>query len=260
MKIRQAHVTSSTFRQAFLQKYKLAQHTDNTRPTIFFGVYQKTVAKIMQVQAPVVCVWAGTDLIHAMNYPGIYIPLLSRTDVRHVVISMISRKSIELIAGFYNLALDIQQIPITPLDYSAFKPLPMGNMAYCYAPEKNGYVYQNQLATLVHRVAVQQGIPFHLSQDHHVPRPEMPGIYKNTFCNVRLTVHDGLPNTVVEMALMGRRSLWNGDPYFPGVQTWTGIPHVLQFIRDEQQREYPDIWIREATLDYINPPDHWMNI
>jgi len=61
-------------------------------------------------------------------------------------------------------------------------------------------------------------------------------IYERCFCGLRLTKHDGLPNQVIEMGVMGRRTIYNGD--IPGSISWNknNIDEIIKNIDIESQK------------------------
>jgi hypothetical protein len=67
-----------------------------------------------------------------------------------------------------------------------------------------------------------------------LPHEEMPSIYSQCFLGLRLTMHDGLPNSVLEMGLMGRRSVYNGD--IPGAIPYTSFNGIVDAIQKERKK------------------------
>lgn len=248
----QAHVTSDMFRPYFLQKYNLQPLTNNNKPAIFFGVYKKQLPRIMAVSAPVICIWVGTDCLQAVRDPKAFAPLFARSDVRHIAISDVCSRSLALTAVGPNHTV----LPITPFDYKEFNIRPLGKQVYYYGLETNRVVYSIDIFNYVKNMLASTGISIYHTQNHDTPRHMMPGIYQDMFCNIRITMHDGLPNTVIEMALMGRHSLWNGSA--PGCNHWNCFTDIYNFIIHEAARTQPDKLLRQQMLDFLNIPNDWM--
>jgi hypothetical protein len=65
-------------------------------------------------------------------------------------------------------------------------------------------------------------------------REQLVDVYAQCFVNLRLTPHDGCPNTNIEMGLMGRRSIYNGD--LPCSIRWNTVDDICQSIEREYLR------------------------
>lgn len=253
-KAKQAFVTYPVFKQGFLEKYKLSDYNNASQPAIFFGVYKKTLPAILNHKAPLILIWVGTDCLQAFRQPHVYAPLFQRKDVKHIVISDVGARTL----SFTPIGHKPFHYSITPFTYNEFKPVPMGNKAYYYGLGTNPAVYSRQTFDYIKPLLKDHNIAFHEVTDQRTPRSNMPGVYAQCFCNLRLTMHDGLPNSVIEMALMGRHSLWNGKA--PGTHKWNCFTDIIKFIMQMKEQTEPDLLLREQTLDFINVPDKWMEI
>jgi hypothetical protein len=252
MKITQAHVTSDMFRPHFLQKFNLQPISDTHIPAAFFGIYQKQIPRIMTIKAPVVCIWVGTDCLQAVRNPEAFEPLFQRTDAIHIAISDVCSKSLALTPIGQKHVI----IPITPFTYHEFKPTPLGNAVHYYGLETNRAVYNIETFNYVKNMLKPKNIEFLHTQSHELTRHLMPEFYSQTFCNLRITMHDGFPNTVIEMALMGRHSLWNGSA--PGAHPWNSFTDIYNFIIQQKQASQPDTLLSQQMRDFINIPSDWL--
>ena len=91
-----------------------------------------------------------------------------------------------------------------------------------------------------------------------VKRTQLPDLYRKCFMGLRLTPHDGCSCTAIELGLMGRRIVWNGDS--PNAIKWRTLDDVAAAIREEmkligQTRER----VREDVEKFINVPDYWLD-
>lgn len=86
---------------------------------------------------------------------------------------------------------------------------------------------------------------------------ELKELYKSCFIHLRLTQHDGLPNTIIEMGMMGRRSIYNGG--LPNCYKWKDINDVCRFIKYEyNNRLNSDInKISKDMKDYLLLSKNW---
>jgi len=94
--------------------------------------------------------------------------------------------------------------------------------------------------------------------DKIVQYNSMSGVYDKCFMGIRLTPHDGLPNTVVELGLMGRRCVWNGN--LPNAIPWMKDADIIEAVSKEKDRigqSFPDI--RASMLNHISIGDEWLD-
>jgi hypothetical protein len=76
-------------------------------------------------------------------------------------------------------------------------------------------------------------------------------VYSQCFLNLRLTPHDGCPNTNIEMGLMGRRSIYNGD--LPASIPWTSVDDICQNIMLEYSlREFSNNQVSKIYHTFVN--------
>jgi len=61
----------------------------------------------------------------------------------------------------------------------------------------------------------------------------MHEVYTKCFIGLRLTAHDGFPNTVAELGLMGRKCAWNGAS--PNAIPWQSVDDLVAAIRTESE-------------------------
>ena len=85
----------------------------------------------------------------------------------------------------------------------------------------------------------------------------MPEIYKSSFIGLRLTPHDGLPETVLEMGMMGRRCVWNGD--FPGCYRWETEQDIIDAILKERENiGKTNYKLVEDINNYMEQGNDWL--
>lgn len=250
--IKQALVGANFFKQGFFSKYLLKYYTNPNQPAIFFGCYPRQVRVVLGHQAPGVVVWIGSDALMAREQPERYAPMLQRADLRHIALSQMVSNTLK------GIGIENTIVPLTPFTYEGFEPTAMGRHAYFYNPNKNPQLYGRQWVAKASPLITHSGVSLYHSTTHNIVREEMPWVYSQCFCNLRLTSHDGLSNTVVEMALMGRHSLWNNP--VPGATPWKDEYDIIRFVERERQRKHPDLQLREEMLDYLNVGNEWMLI
>jgi hypothetical protein len=179
--------------------------------------------------------------------------VLKMKNVYHICRSEYIRKDFELCGVSYKF------VRVSPTDPSLFHPVKLGPCIYCYGhkykPEKYGGEEVRKLREMF------PDIKF-LSNDmasNLIPYEEMPSVYAQCFLGLRLTTHDGLPNSVLEMALMGRRSVYNGD--LPGSIHYGSFNDVVKSVREERERVGfgGDESISEETRKMLDIPDDWLH-
>ena len=82
--------------------------------------------------------------------------------------------------------------------------------------------------------------------------------YKKCFIGLRFTSHDGLPNTVVELGLMGIRCIYNGN--LPNAIKWMGVNDIVDNVKEEQNRiGCTNEEIAKEMSEYISISDDWLD-
>jgi hypothetical protein len=85
-------------------------------------------------------------------------------------------------------------------------------------------------------------------------------IYKQCFCGLRLTRHDGLSNTVVELGLMGRRCFWNGGS--PNQITWSEnkVDAIVKRLYEERKLVGKvNTEVATATKNWLDIGEEWLD-
>lgn len=139
------------------------------------------------------------------------------------------------------IAQDLEQHQITYLrrnishsDPAAFSPAPLGSKVYVYGGPKSGaraeFYGLDRLPDIREHLPEVTFVVGHTSPPTH-PHDQMPKVYLDCLIGLRLTPHDGCSNTVVELGLMGRRCVWNGD--LPNAIPWKTTNDIVSAIRNE---------------------------
>jgi hypothetical protein len=249
------------FGKPFLSKYglkDLPKHIEiknsiHNVPCVYFGCYtDRDLRQIQNNKSKLkVVVYGGTDatrrrmLGELKKIDGLY----------HVAIS-------DYIAEDLRTAkIPYKQIGITPVDHSKYDLglAPLGQSVYIYyGSDANAHMYGKGLFEKVQRRL--PNIRFHVCGFGDHSREALVRIYKDSFIGLRLVEHDGLPNTVVEMGLMGRRVIHNGGlpssiPYKPTAED------ICRLIKKERGRWKDSgklLITRDQTLGYLNNSRDWL--
>jgi hypothetical protein len=229
-----------TFGESFLKKYNLINLNsvlDTSKPhnvpCVYFGCYKSKDVRILSNNKSKfkIVVYGGTDATRRRNLKN-----LQRRNgraLRHVSISRYISKDLA------NLRIPYKEIGITPVDHSSYgiKPVPLGNSVYIYnCSEAKKEQYGSALyEEVIRRFAKSdKNIKFEVCAYDSFSREELLRVYKRSFIGLRLIDHDGLPNTVIELGLMGRRTVHNGG--LPSGISYNNIEDICKAIEKEYSK------------------------
>ena len=236
----------SFFKERVERKFNLKPVTSSDQPCVMWGIYKSSDYEFLRLhRAPVILVFRGGDAKKIKNFdkkllkkpvkiyaPGKFISqTLSRYKVKHKI------------------------LPLTgcPLDISVE---PKGDCIYHYDSRKDTLKYGRQYLPEIEKRIGLKIIKANIST---YQREELLDIYRQCFIGLRLTTHDGLPNTVLEMGMMGRRCIYNGD--IPYSIPWQGIDDICESImREYETKEEDNKYISESIKNYINVGTKWLRI
>ena len=252
MRIKQAFVGSPFFKDAFLKKYGLEEYRLKDEPAIFFGCYHTNWRWVMAHQSIVVIIWAGTDATRILSGDRFHKFLCkNRHRIFHVAISKYIEKDLAM-AG-----LAYKSFPVLPHTVSGIEPLPHGNSIYAYIPHIRPEFYGSQLVKQVKYHFPD--IPVIRCSTRDYSRDDLiKYVYPKCFIGLRLTPHDGLSNTVIELALCGRRSVCNAG--YPTTLPWKNIESVIRLIRREKTNPPNPKEISDTVKKWLNVENDWLNV
>lgn len=230
MRILQARVSDSIrfFRRRFLVKYGLVDYHDHGQPAVFFGCYTNADrSAILRNNMLAVLIWGGSDA-KKLGLAGNK-RVLEAPHVRHLAISRSIVEDLERVGARF------RYLPVYPSNPTGFVPVPLGPFVYVYSNHDAptgygmGVVWQ-----AVKRLPDIRFMIRYSSPPHSVKPDQMPGVYAQCFIGLRLTAHDGLSNTVVELGLMGRRCVWNG--WLANAVPWSTLDDVISAICEDRRK------------------------
>jgi hypothetical protein len=189
----------------------MVKYTDPNQPVVFMGCYsQLAKAQIMNHKRwPVVIVWSGSDALRLhevtdfvefckQNDDKIYHIAHShwiQTDLKHWGLKWIDRV-------------------ILPQDLSPFTYADTwGKSVYHYGTTRGWYYGTPIVKRLRDEWQKPKGKPnsFHIANQETYKLPELIEKYRDSFIGIRLTEHDNMGLSAIEMGLMGRRTIFNGN-------------------------------------------------
>jgi hypothetical protein len=234
------------FEQALIDKYGFVPYVDPDAPCVFNGMSTRMdYQMLMRHRGPATVVWCGSDALKTNLYGGL---LKGMKQVRHIAKSTCIQRTLAKHVPF----LETEFIPITPT-LPIKQPVPLGDIVYVYGV---GDLYGSLLLPEVKKRIGSIEI-LHVGKTRFTREDLQRFVYPRTFIGIRLTSHDGLPNTVLEMGLMGRRSIHNGD--VPTSLAWRDPAHVADLILHEyESRATKNIeQVAEETRAFIDIGNDW---
>lgn len=248
--IKQGRVSQSISSFKFLEKYKLSEYKNPREPAIFFGCYNppKDFNTIINHKSLGILVWGGTD-----------IQMIDPYKLRKIK----EKKNIKYIAqsGFIENDLKHAGIICKRLPITTIKPIlnlqSLGNYIYCYAPKCRYNFYGGRILDKLKKLLPNEKFII-ASSPRQYSKEQLIELYKNCFIGLRLTSHDGLPHTVVELGLMGRRCIFNDE--IPNAIQWKTIQDIIRIIKIEKLKiGQTNLQIANAIYNFLNIDNSWLN-
>lgn len=266
------------FERKMQEKYNLTKFTDRKRPVVFMGCYSHMAkTDIMNHQGwPVVIVWSGSDSLRLHERTDFVEFCKKNTDkVFHIAHSHWIQTDLE------HWGLPYIDRVVLPQDLSPFKFEPKwGKSIYHYGTERKWYYGTDIVEKLRLQWEKPKGVPnnFHITNHTAYKLPELLEIYKDSFIGIRLTEHDNMALSAIELGLMGRRSIFNGnipcainysEKY---IQYEPSIRKELFFnkdgLLDEVRRLVLDVWnkwgegpdklLAEEMREFVHDDQEWL--
>jgi hypothetical protein len=232
MRIRQLFLglDYSTWRP-FKIKYGFRNYSEINEPAVFYGMYTKNHYNILMSHRGLsVVVWAGSD---SMNIPPYLVRFFHEN--KHRVFHLAYSHWIKHDLDFHGI--EYIEKPIFGMDFDDFRFSGIrGDRIYNYHARKEARDFYGH-TFMVNLVKKYPAIHVELCVHGQHKRKLMQEVYDRCFMGVRMTTHDQMGLSVIEMGLLGKRSVFNGN-----------VPCALNF-RNEQEAE-------DLILEYwANPPD-----
>ena len=234
--MRQAYISESLagLDQDLIRKYELTAYENPHDTAAFFGMYRdEDFQRVVDHPSDSIVIWFGSD---AKDLPEEWMPEISKKI--NIAISSTVQNSLSA-KGIYSV-----YIPFNATIAEDWPYCKKGNKLYWYyndgCPEFYGSEYIEEIEKLI-------GIPIIKAQHDTFTRDQLYDVYSQTFLNLRLTPHDGCPNTNLQMGLMGRKSIYNGD--LPHSISWSSVEDICDaIIREYNNRNLPD----SVSKDFFN--------
>jgi len=256
------------------ETYRLRDDID--KPVIVFGCYGGgTKADIMKHTGLCIIVWSGSDSVRLHEKPNfVQYCLLNAHRVFHIAHS----HWIQTDLAHYGLKfIDKVVIPTNFNDYSFEKE--RGDAVYHYGTHQRMWYYGTEIMKKIaknwNKLAGYPKIIMTVQNAYKFD--ELYQLYKDSFIGVRLTEHDNMAMSVIEMGLMGRPSIFNGnvpgaipypchpyDHYEPLTRrqwVWQDeslLPIIGKMILERRGME-PDRMLAEEMREFVSDDLKWLD-
>lgn len=254
--IKQAYISEGIrfFRDKFAKKFNLnlidANDTKNIEPlAIFSPCTEEDYNLYRNYKGDVTVVWCGSD---AMKIDKQREGILKSRKARHIAISSFIAKDLD------KLSVPYERIPISPTNID-LKPFDRGDNIYFYGAadkKKSEFYGEHYLKEIEERT----GLKIIKANKNTYSYNELIEVYKTCFIGLRLTIHDGLPNTAIELGLMGRRCVHNGET--PHSYSYKNVGDICDAVMKEYENRHIDDTkqVSKDWRDYVDVGNEWLYI
>jgi hypothetical protein len=235
----QSHISESLagLDKGLIEKYNLIPYKNCIGEIVFMGMYREEDLVLLATHLGTsTIVWFGSD---AKDLPEDWIKFVQSSRniaVSHQVQETLTAKGVDSI-----------WCPINAVIPHHWPLVPNGDKIFWYSGNAPEYYGQE----LINEIKERINIPIIRAGHDTFEKSEIFDVYAQCFLNLRLTPHDGCPNTNIEMGLMGRRSIFNGD--LPGSIPWQSVDDICQSImREYSTRHVDNVYISKIYHNFVN--------
>ena len=222
----QAHISESLtgLDKGLIEKYNLIPYESCIGEIVFMGMYREEDLVLLATHLGTrTIVWFGSD---AKDLPADWIKFVK--NARNIAVSHQVQETLEA------KGVDSIWCPINAVIPHHWPLVPNGDKIFWYSGNAPEYYGESMINEIKERI----NIPIIRAGHDTFTKDQLVDVYSQCFINLRLTPHDGCPNTNIEMGLMGRRSIYNGD--LPASIPWQSVSDICQNIMKEYQCRHLD--------------------
>jgi hypothetical protein len=236
----------------FMDRFGLRDYDDDKSPAVFFGCYNGNELKaIRQHRSLAVVVWLGGDF--PLN--GTRKLFKNETNrIKHVAIGKFLEDDLKA-QGLPYRRVNLIGSPII----DSLRPEAIGKAVYYYYHDHSKENYGYDVFRQVLKELEPKGVEFIVQNGIELKQTDMLDIYRKCAIGLRLTAHDGGSETVIEMGLMGRPCIYNGD--VPNAIPWddptTIAECILRWIAREGETHED---MAEAVHEHVQWSDDWLDV
>lgn len=234
------------FKTKMVEKYNLNEYLDTNAPTVFFGMYNENdYKKFLRHTGQKIIIWCGTDALNVKKNKHWWDELKKSVNIS---MSFFIYKSLSFCGIHSNI------VPIAPTK-NTLNVKPKGDNIYWYynSDDKRDF-YGGKIINQIKKLTNYNIIESKLNS---FDNDKISEVYESCFLGLRLTNHDGLPNTVVEMGLMGRYCLHNGNTPNSIQYDSENINDIIKKIDDQfKRKDEVDYDIAKKVFNYMSFGDN----
>lgn len=217
-------------------KYKLNSYTTIKEPLVIFGMYrEEDYQTLINHESEVVIVWQGMD---SKEINPDWIEEIKKA--KNISISHWIKDSL----NSYGIESELKYLSATKAKENNY---PNGDCVYFYCSDYSESSLEYYGANIIDEIEERTGIIIIRTFLNSYTKKQLNEIYKKCFVNLRLTNHDGCPNTNLEMGLMGRKSIFNGS--LPHSIKWNDVNDICKSIMKEYKNRKKDN--KKISKDFI---------
>jgi hypothetical protein len=235
----------SFFKEKLLKKYGLKDYTDVNKACVFNGLYtMQDYMSLINHKSHKTVVWCGSDAQH-MNKNLIK----QAGKIRHIAKSKFISETLTK-QGIPHIVL-----PITPTSPVKNYKEKKGENIYFYRGE-NRKKYGGDLVDIIKERTNYNIIE---ADSKTFNEGELNSVYESCFMGLRLTKHDGLPNTVLELGLMGRNCVHNGNT--PNSLNYGTVEDIISHIDNEYNKKNDNSeGVVDDVYNFLDINSDWLNV
>lgn len=218
MKINQVYSAFGPLGAAFKKRIGIPPYRNPDIPVLFFGCYGNQIEKALKNNCFVVIVWRGSDIVGFKENKDWVNSVRGRENIKHVAISNFIEDDLK------ELGFPYKSIPITSHVINDVPLHPPGESIYLY---KDGVYGKDIIPTVKDRLS---DFNFIMCNHKTHDRRGIMHVYKECFIGIRAIDHDGLSNTAIELGLMGRPIIWNGNT--PNAIRYTDAEDIVAKVKE----------------------------
>ena len=243
--IKQAYISKGVahFAERFMANYGLRPFDNPDEPTVIFGMYYDEDYHFLIENNVKIIVWCGVDSA-IINKRGAYFVAKSEA------LNIASLSGIQ--ANLKKVGLPYLDLKVTAANLSLTCE-PRGDKIYHYGDGTDKYG-----ESMLDEIEQQTGIEILRYKSLQMPYDEFMKINPYRDCFVCLgTSYTGSGTTMIEMGLMGRRSINNGN--LPHAVKYRNVKDIVRAVKKEYERRHEDnLKIYQSFSKTYNIGTEWL--
>jgi hypothetical protein len=243
-RITQAFVPSPLHASGFHNKFRLSEYTSKDEATCFFGANVTYLDKMKAHRGHLTLIWIGM---------GAYNLSIGNHDVefirtcRNIATSSTMQRVLDE-AGVVN-----EFYPISCFIFNDIVAEPLGDKIYFYYGGRKPELYNMDMMR-----EIEKRVPYEVLYVNGIEghtRKQTFDLYRQCFCGIRMREFDGLSNTGIELGLMGRMVICNGDA--PNNVHYENMEDIIASLYSIGLPEPEDV--SASVRKFIDIGDDWLN-